>query len=496
MQGEDDDAEQLYRQSLEIDSQLGPSAHARVASDLSRLASLYADQGLEGRAKPLYRRAFDIRAATLGPTHPAALDTLATIAALASGHGREAAAQSLPLHGYVLHVMEKVHGPMAAPLAPALLAAAKSHAAAANVDAALPLAIRALAINTVAMGEHHADTLRMGITVGELQRTLGALDEAAATLERTVTGAAAALGEDHPTVAAALCAMGNVRLQQGQPSEALQLCARARCATDSLQAKTTAAAGETLAATAVALRAQGALLLRCGVREAAVAAYEKALATAEATHGPTHPAVAGVAIQLAYALLDVSCKQRDAEDMVASLATETVESSSPTFTVTDPSIAAADRSGDSAADTATSMTAARAVALAHRSVAITMNQLGSRVHPKVGEALDDLAAVLTAAGQDEEAAAVVARKVAAAAEWAESPLAHTADCCQSGRRIGGGRTGRHAAALACFHMRQMSSSSMLDMLCSDQLLPKIDSTASPGRLCIREVRSSCAPSLR
>lgn len=419
-----------------------------------------------------------------------AVDTLATIAALSSGHGREAAAQALELHAYVLHMMEKAHGPMAAPLAPVLYAAAKSHAAVDAAKTALPLATRALAINTVALGQHHADTLRMGITVGELQRKLGSLGEAAATLERTVTGGAAALGKEHPTVAAALCALGEVRLQQGEPSAALELCALARVATDTLlqsqpETTPTPVARETAAATVDALRAQGALLSRCGVCEAAVTAYEQALATAEAAHGPTHPAVASAAMQLAYALQAAARTQHREKEEV-----EAVESSSPSSTPRNSTTedSAADR--DSAASVGGSTGAARAVALAHRSVAITMKQLGSTVHPKVGEALDDLARVLTAAGRDAEAAAVLARKVGAAAEWAQSPLAHTADCCHNSDRKGGcGHTGRHGAAvLACCHMRQASSSSTLDMLCSDQLLPKLDMSSSPGRLCVREVR--------
>jgi hypothetical protein len=50
--------------------------------------------------------------------------------------------------------------------------------------------------------QHHADTLRMAATVGELQSAAGQLVAAEATLQRTAAGVTAVLGENHPVSAA------------------------------------------------------------------------------------------------------------------------------------------------------------------------------------------------------------------------------------------------------------------------------------------------------
>ena len=59
-QQRDDEAEGLYRQALEIRSQILGPQHQRVAVGLDNLARFYTDQGSYATAEPLYWRALEI----------------------------------------------------------------------------------------------------------------------------------------------------------------------------------------------------------------------------------------------------------------------------------------------------------------------------------------------------------------------------------------------------------------------------------------------------
>ncbi len=69
-QGNNTEAEPLYRRALEIrEKQLGPN-HPDVAQSLNNLAELLRAQGNYAEAEPLYRRALEIFEKSLGKDHP------------------------------------------------------------------------------------------------------------------------------------------------------------------------------------------------------------------------------------------------------------------------------------------------------------------------------------------------------------------------------------------------------------------------------------------
>ena len=66
-QGKYAEAEQLYKQSLEIrEKALGPK-HSDVAQSLNNLAEVYRAQGKYTEAEPLYKQSLAIREKALGP---------------------------------------------------------------------------------------------------------------------------------------------------------------------------------------------------------------------------------------------------------------------------------------------------------------------------------------------------------------------------------------------------------------------------------------------
>ena len=64
------DAEPLYRKSLEIWRNTLGAEHPRVGTSLNNLASLLQDMGRLQDAEPLYRESLEIRRKTLGEEHP------------------------------------------------------------------------------------------------------------------------------------------------------------------------------------------------------------------------------------------------------------------------------------------------------------------------------------------------------------------------------------------------------------------------------------------
>ena len=105
-QRRDRDAEGLYRQALEVRSQILGPQHQRVAVGLDNLARFYADQGSYAAAEPLYWRALEISEANLGPDHPDVATTLGGLAALY--HDQLEYADAEPLYRRALTIRERL----------------------------------------------------------------------------------------------------------------------------------------------------------------------------------------------------------------------------------------------------------------------------------------------------------------------------------------------------------------------------------------------------
>jgi tetratricopeptide (TPR) repeat protein len=102
--------EGLYRQALEIRSQILGPQHQRVAVGLDNLGRFYAEQGSYAAAEPLYWRALEISEVNLGPDHPDVATTVGALAALY--HDQFDYANAEPLHRRALRIREQSLGPI------------------------------------------------------------------------------------------------------------------------------------------------------------------------------------------------------------------------------------------------------------------------------------------------------------------------------------------------------------------------------------------------
>ncbi len=90
-----EEAEPLYKRSLEIKEKVLGAEHPSVATTLSNLAELYKAQGRYEEAEPLYKRSLEISEKVLGAEHPDVATTLSNLALLYEAQGRYEEAEPL-----------------------------------------------------------------------------------------------------------------------------------------------------------------------------------------------------------------------------------------------------------------------------------------------------------------------------------------------------------------------------------------------------------------
>ena len=104
-----DDDERRAREALEAcERTLGPD-HPDTLISVSKLGTLYRDQGRNDEAEPLYVRALEARERTLGPDHPDTLISVSNLGGLYSDQRRYAEAE--PLYVRALEASERTLGP-------------------------------------------------------------------------------------------------------------------------------------------------------------------------------------------------------------------------------------------------------------------------------------------------------------------------------------------------------------------------------------------------
>ena len=102
-QGRLAEAEQLYRQALEIREREESPNHPDVATTLNNLAGLEAAQGNYDAAQPLLERALAIRQTALGSEHALTAQSLSNLALVYAAQGRAADAE--PLYRRALSIL-------------------------------------------------------------------------------------------------------------------------------------------------------------------------------------------------------------------------------------------------------------------------------------------------------------------------------------------------------------------------------------------------------
>ena len=246
--GNSSQAEEDVQRSLEISTEIGPTADEGRASALDLLAEVRLRQGELSSAEALYRQALELRTSLLGPRH---LDSL----------------ESLNDLGETL-------------------------VAGRRLDEAHELFERVLEGRRRLLPATHPEVVKVLNNIAVVQQQSGDLEGAEATMRKVVEARRRLYGEDHPHVALAYNNLGQVLAFQGKHEEALGWAQKAL----DLSVALYPVGHPSIADLAYTL---GRVLEELARFEDAESRYSEALKIRRQAHGSKHPSVAQSLVALA-----------------------------------------------------------------------------------------------------------------------------------------------------------------------------------------------------
>ena len=182
MEGRYDEAEPLYKRSLEVRENLFGADHPEVTASLSSLARLYEDKSRYAEAEGIVKRAIAIREKAFGPDHPDVAASLYDLASLYRATGR--------------------------------------------LEESAVLARRALDIREKSFGEMHPDVAASLNLLGSIEKDAGKLAEAETLVKRAIGLREKIFGGNHPLFAASLAELASIYETQHRYADAQPLAMR------------------------------------------------------------------------------------------------------------------------------------------------------------------------------------------------------------------------------------------------------------------------------
>jgi tetratricopeptide (TPR) repeat protein len=219
-----EEAEPLYRRSLEIKEKTLGKDHPSVATTLNNLAGLYRQQGRYEEAEPLYKRSLEIWEQSLGKEHPYVAAALNNLAGLYRHQGRYAEAE--PLYKRSLEIRENKLGKDHPSVATTLNNLAELYRQQGRYAKAEPLYKRSLEIQEDKLGKDHPSVATTLNNLANLYNSQGCYAEAEPLYKRSLEIREDELGKDHPSVAQSLNNLAGLYYSQGRYDEAEPLCKR------------------------------------------------------------------------------------------------------------------------------------------------------------------------------------------------------------------------------------------------------------------------------
>lgn len=197
-----DKSESLHGQALSIREKILGHDHPDIAQSLNNLAGLYEDQGLYEKAEPLYKRDLEISEKSLGKEHPDVAITLNNLGELYRCQGRYR--EAVPLYQRSLKIRRDAFGERHPAVGQTMNNLALVYAAQEDYAAAEPLYQDSLEIRKKTLGEEHPDVGQSLDNIGALYESQGRYQEAEGVYQRSLEITEKSLGKEHPDVATTL----------------------------------------------------------------------------------------------------------------------------------------------------------------------------------------------------------------------------------------------------------------------------------------------------
>ena len=224
-QGQYEEAEDLYRQALEIDEQTIGKNHPNYAIDLNNLAEVLGVQGKYQEPEKLYRQALAIAEKTIGKEHPHYAGGLNNLALVLQAQGKYEEVEGL--FRQALKIGEQTIGKEHPSYAIRLGNLAGVLESQGRHDEAEPMRRQVLDIHRRSLGEDHPH-IAIGLNnLAVVLRAQGKYEEAEKHYRQALKIDEKAVGREHPQTATHLHNLGLLLAGQGRLAEAEPLLAEA-----------------------------------------------------------------------------------------------------------------------------------------------------------------------------------------------------------------------------------------------------------------------------
>ena len=223
--GNEDEAEPLYKEAIDLDRRHYGARHLEVAADLNNYAAYLGELGRYAEADSIYREVLEIRREGYGDSHTEIALTLHNRGHTLRMMGKQAEAEAML--GEAAAMRQKLYGGPHPRLAATLRELGSAVMAQGRHAEAESLFVASLEMTRVLVGEVHADVAScindlavVAFLKGDLRRSKERFAESLAIFEQL-------LPPDHPTVLTIRTNLGRVALESGDLDSAERVYAQA-----------------------------------------------------------------------------------------------------------------------------------------------------------------------------------------------------------------------------------------------------------------------------
>ena len=216
-----DGAEPLYRETLDLRSQVLGTKHRDTLTSMNNLAFVLDKLRRYGEAEPLYRETLDVRREVLGTKNPDTLTSTNNLAFVLDEQGRYGEAE--PLYREALDLRREVLGPKNPDTLTSMNNLASMLQRQGRYGEAEPLYRESLDLRRQVLGLNHRDTIGSVNNLATVLVRLGRYGEAEPMFREALDLNRQVLGPKHPNTLVSISNLGGVLLSQERYSDAERL---------------------------------------------------------------------------------------------------------------------------------------------------------------------------------------------------------------------------------------------------------------------------------
>jgi tetratricopeptide (TPR) repeat protein len=289
-QGKYAEAEALQKQTLKLKKAVLGDAHPSMLDSMNNLAVIYEQRGKYAEAEVLQKQTIKLKKTALGDAHPLTLDSMNNLAIIYQYQGKYAEAEIL--QEQTLKLKRVALGGAHPSTLDSMNNLAEVYRQQGKYAEAEVLQKQTLELVRTVLGGTHPSTLDSMNNLATVYRHQGKYVEAAALQQQTLKLKRTALGDAHPSTLDSMNNLAIVYLQQGKYAEAEVLQQQAL-------KLTRATLGDAHPSTLGTMNNLATLYRRQGRYAEAEVLQQQTLKLARAALGPTHPSTFGTMNNLA-----------------------------------------------------------------------------------------------------------------------------------------------------------------------------------------------------